>query len=80
MMLWLLLVAGTWAGDDGDEDRKIIYRQKTEVDFEGLEVEAHLVKPQGSLVLERQRASFNPLIKLRKDFNAEIEQSVDEIK
>lgn len=84
---WLVLLLPLLASDsaraaDDDEasDRKVVYRQKTEIDFEGLDVEASLVKPQGALVLERKQASFNPLIKLRKDFNAEIDQSTDEIK
>ena len=43
------------ASDEEDENsgRKIIYRQKTEIDFEGLEVEGEIVKPSSSLVLER---------------------------
>ena len=63
-----------------EEDRKIQYKQTTQIDFEGLDVNATLVKPAGSLVLERKQASFNPLIKLRKDFNQEMDQSVQEIK
>ena len=85
---WLVLLLPLLASDsaraaDEDEeaaDRKVVYRQKTEIDFEGLDVEASLVKPQGALVLDRKKASFNPLIKLRTDFNAEIDQSTDEIK
>ena len=63
-----------------DGDRKVIYKQKTEIDFEGLEVAGELVKPQGALLLDRKRANFNPLIRLRTDFNEEMAQSVDEIK
>lgn len=62
------------------EDRRVTYRQKTEIDFEGLEIEGVLQKPQGALVLDRKKASFNPLIKLRTDFNAEIDQSTQEVK
>jgi hypothetical protein len=81
MVVWLLLAGISWAGDDEKtEDRKVIYRQRTEIDFEGVDVEALLVKPQGTLILERKQASFNPMINLRKDFNAEIEQSTNEIK
>ena len=79
----LALSAGpAFAQDEVDPDsgRKVIYKQKTEIDFEGVEVEGELVKPQGALLLDRQRASFNPLIKLRLDFNEEMQQSVDEIK
>jgi len=63
-----------------EDDRKVTYRQKTEIDFLGLEVEAVLQRPQSTLVLERKKASFNPLIKLRTDWSDAIEQSVEEIK
>lgn len=69
-----------FAQDEPEEDRKVVYKQKTEIDFEGLEVEGVLQKPQGALVIDRRTASFNPLIKLRTDFNVEIDQSTDEIK
>ena len=63
-----------------EEDRKIQYKQRTEIDFEGVEVAGELVKPQGALLLDRKRANFNPLIKLREDFNEEMDQSVNQIK
>ena len=63
-----------------DEDRDVKYRSRTEIDFEGVDVTGQLVKPQGALLLDRKRASFNPLIKLRSDFNPEISSSVSEIK
>ena len=63
-----------------EEDRKIQYKQKTEIDFSDLNIEAALVKPQGILTIERKQASFNPLIKLRSNFNEEIDKSTDEIK
>jgi hypothetical protein len=66
--------------DDGGDDRKVVYKQKTEIDFEGLDVTGELVKPQGALLLDRKRANFNPLIRLRTDFNVEMSESVDEIK
>lgn len=62
------------------EEPKVVYKDRTEIDFEGVEVAGELVKPQGALLLDRKRASFNPLIKLRTDFNAEMSQSVDEVK
>lgn len=68
------------AAQDDDDSRKVIYKQKTEIDFEGLDVTGELQKPQSALVLDRKKANFNPLIKMRADFNAEMEQSVDEVK
>jgi hypothetical protein len=63
-----------------DEDRKVIYKQRTEIDFEGVEVEGTLVRPQGSLILARKAGSFNPLIRLRMDFEPELNNSVNLIK
>ncbi len=63
-----------------DQGRKVVYKQKTEIDFEGIEMSGELVKPQGALLLDRKRASFNPLIRLRTDFNEEMAESVDEVK
>ena len=62
-----------------DDEPKVVYKDKTEIDFEALELEGELVKPQGALVLERKKANFNPLIKLRKDFTLEINQSTKNI-
>jgi len=62
-----------------DDEPKVVYKDKTEIDFEALELEGELVKPQGALVLERKKANFNPLIKLRKDFTIEINQSTKDI-
>ena len=65
---------------DEEGDRKIQYKSRTEIDFEGVEVAGELVKPQGALLLDRKRANFNPLIKLREDFNEEMDQSVNQVK
>ena len=69
--------------DDSEEqpsDRQIIYKQRTEIDFEGIEIEGTLVRPQGALILDRRRGSFNPLIRLRADFEPELNNSVDLIR
>lgn len=79
----LFLSSAAYAQDEGGDDgggRKVLYKERTEIDFEGLEVAGELVKPSGALLLDRKRASFNPLIKLRTDFNEEMNQSVDQIK
>ena len=58
----------------------IVYKQETEIDFEAIDIEGQLVKPEGILTTERVSATFNPLIRLRMDWDEEITQSVDEIK
>jgi hypothetical protein len=79
MHLLFLLLCLAYADEPKDEPR-VIYKQKTEIDFEGVEVDGELVRPQGSLVLDRKRAQFNSMIKLRTDFDDEMDKSVDEIK
>ena len=59
----------------GDNDR-IVYKQRTEIDFDGVDIQGELVKPQGTLLLDRRSASFNPLIKLRENWNLEIKESI----
>ena len=76
----LLSFSTSAIADDTEDDRQIVYKQRTEIDFEGLELQGTLVKPQGALLLDRKKATFNPLIKLRTDFDLEMEESVDEIK
>jgi len=79
--LVLFMLSGVaYADDTKEEEPKVIYKERTEIDFEGVEVSGELVRPQGSLVLERKRAQFNSMIKLRTDFDDEMDKSVDEIK
>ncbi|MBX2801374.1 MAG: hypothetical protein KTR31_27095 [Myxococcales bacterium] len=75
------LLWGTPAfAQDSDSSRAIRYKARTEIDFEGVDVTGELVKPQGQLLLDRRKADFNPLIKLRQNFNQEMKQSVDQVK
>jgi hypothetical protein len=64
---------------DDDADRRVIYKSKTEIDFEDVSVDGELKKPHGAYLLDKRQATFNPLIKLRTDFNPEMYQSVHEI-
>lgn len=61
------------------QDRASEYKKRTEIDFEALELTGEMVKPQGSVIIERKKAEFNPLIRLRTDFNQEMSNSVREI-
>tara|TARA_R100000008_G_scaffold12757_1_gene6370 strand:- start:14966 stop:15214 length:249 start_codon:yes stop_codon:yes gene_type:complete len=77
----LFLISGiAHANDDTKKEPKVVYKERTEIDFESVEVSGELVRPQGSLVLERKRAQFNSMIKLRTDFDDLMEDSVEEIK
>jgi len=69
--------------DTGETDsagRKIIYRQKTVIDFEDVLLEGQIKKPSGSFLMDRTKTKFNSLINLKKDFNKELVKSVDVLK
>ena len=79
LILSLLFPFPANAQERGDNER-IIYKQRTEIDFEGVDIQGELVKPQGTLLLDRRAASFNPLIKLRENWNLEIKESIRTMK
>ena len=56
------------------------YQAVTDITFEDIEIEGKIQRPENVLVLERRRATFNPLIRLRADFDAEMRQSVDVVR
>ena len=74
MLFYLFML--TAQADDGP---KVVYKKQTEIDFEAIELEGELVKPLGEFSIEKRKASFNPLITVRKDFNKEMSDSVMEI-
>ena len=80
ILLTLALGSSSAIADDTKEEPKVIYKQKTEIDFEGVEIEGELVKPQGALLLNRRAARFNPMVWIRTDFDDEMNKMVEEIK
>ena len=58
---------------------KVVYKDETHLDFELVDVKGELIKPKGVIVLERQKAMFTPLLKLRSQFGSEMSQSVESI-
>lgn len=82
LALSLLLSAPSlaFAQDEDESGRQVKYKERTEIDFDGVDVTGELVKPSGQLLSERRKATFNPLIRLRDNFNEEMKRSVDEVK
>ncbi|MCO4746549.1 MAG: hypothetical protein KC912_17270 [Proteobacteria bacterium] len=80
--LSLLIAFGAFASPAlaQDEEAAVKYKERTEIDFESVDVTGELVKPEGSLLLSRKQANFNPLIRLREHWNDEMKQSIDEVK
>ena len=44
-MVASLFFGAAWAQDD--EEAKVVYKSRTEIDFEGVEVAGELVQPEG---------------------------------
>lgn len=80
LVIGALASVSTTAFAQDEDGRRVQYKERTEIDFEGVDVSGELVKPQGSMVIDRKKAQFNPLIELRENFNAEMRESIDEVK
>ena len=65
---------------DSDDGPDVVYNRETEIDFEDVSVDGELRRPDGTYIVDRRETSFNPLIRLRTDFNPEMYASVDEVK
>ncbi len=78
--LGLFTASTAIAQDTDDSGRAIKYKERTEIDFEDVDVTGELVKPAGALIINRKKASFPPLIRLREDFNDEMKRSIDKVK
>jgi hypothetical protein len=62
------------------ENPKVIYKEKTEIDFEALDIEGKTKKPVITNVSGADRATFHSLIVPRQDFIIEMGESLDDIK
>ncbi len=56
-----------------------MFKKKTVIDFNDVQIEGELVKPEGSYGMAVNKAKFKSLIKLRQNFNPELQKSVDHL-
>ncbi len=86
--LALAVLAGTLAATPAlaqDDDKVVheadntVYKKKTVIDFNDVTLEGDLTKPEGSYILNRRATKFGSLIKLRDNFNPELQKSVDNL-
>ena len=79
---FLLVPAGFAAaqGEFDEEGRRIYYKPKTEIDInEGVTIDGVLKGPGITFIRGADDTVWNPLVKLRLDFNPEMVQSVHEL-
>ena len=61
------------------EADKVVVRKRTVIDFNDVTVEGELTKPEGSDLMNRNRTRFQSLIRLRDNFNPELQKSADNL-
>jgi hypothetical protein len=79
LMGFSLVAVPTFAQRD-NSDVEVRYKKKTEIDFEDVSVDGELKKPHGAYLLDKRQSSFNPLIRLKENFNEEMVNSVNQIR
>lgn len=81
---FLLLATPALAGDPPDEAAEatpeVQYKAVTDIVIDDVRVDGGITRPMGHFGLEKRRATFNPLLKLRADFDREMVLSVDAIR
>lgn len=60
-------------------DSGVVYRKKTEYDFEDDVVEGSFVRPEGDYLSARRRARHSSLIRIRENFVPEMLKSAEDI-
>ena len=61
------------------EADKTVFRKKTVIDFTDVAVEGELTKPEGSYAISKKKTTFKTLIKVRDNFNPELQKSVENL-
>ena len=61
------------------EADKVVIRKRTVIDFNDVTVEGELTKPEGSYLMNRNKTRFQSLIRLRDNFNPELQKSADNL-
>jgi hypothetical protein len=76
-----LLVAGGANAEETvtREADKTVFRKKTTIDFTEVALEGELTKPEGSYSVSKKKTTFKTLIKVRDNFNPELQKSVDNL-
>ncbi len=61
------------------ESDKTVYKKKTVIDFNEVAVDGELTKPEGSYTISKKKTTFRTLIKVRDNFNPELQRSADNL-
>jgi|TARA_Y100000310_G_scaffold299188_1_gene333776 hypothetical protein len=80
IILAAILVAPMAVAQEDTSESKVRYKKKTEIDFEDVAIHGALKVPHGQYLLEKRGSAFNPLIRLKENFNKEMIDSVTQVR
>ena len=79
----LILLIGTGFADlnaeESGDNVKTVYSKNTVIDFNEVNIEGELTRPEGSYLMNRKQAKFNKLYKIRGHFRQELMKSTDNL-
>lgn len=61
------------------ESVETVYKKTTIIDFSDVTITGELTKPEGSYLMNKKKANFNLLIRVRDNFLPEMIKSVDNL-
>ena len=65
---------------DAGKRKKIVYKEKTYLDFEDTIINGNLRAPDGSFVFRKNQSSFSSALNLRRSFIPELKASAQDAK
>ncbi len=74
-----LVSTAAFAEDVVREADKTVFRKKTTIDFTDVAIDGELTKPEGSYSVSKKKTTFKTLIKVRDNFNPELQKSVENL-
>lgn len=69
----------TGAGTGTGNDEQVVYKKTTIIDFSDVTITGELTKPEGSYLMNKKKANFNLLIRVRDNFLPEMIKTVDNL-
>jgi len=78
-MAWAQEEGGAAAGGADDGGDQVMYKKTTIIDFSDVTITGELTKPEGSYLMNKKKANFDLLIRVRDNFLPEMIKTVDNL-
>jgi hypothetical protein len=74
-----LALAQEEGGGAGSGEEQVMYKKTTIIDFSDVTITGELTKPEGSYLMNKKKANFDLLIRVRDNFLPEMIKTVDNL-